>query len=117
MFGAYGSTYLTLRERDRDLTILRAVGFDSLHIRIILSIRTLFQVLLSFLFGWAIAWVAIRIFESTSPIMVHSIPLPVAISLKSMVIGFLLCVLFALLGVLLPTRHLRKTSVASMISR
>lgn len=117
MFGAYGSTYLTLSERDRDLTVLRAVGFDSIHIRLILSIRTLLQVFFAFLTGWGIAQIAIYFFEKTSPIMVHSIPLPVAISFQSIGIGFCLSVLFALLGVWLPTRHLRKTSVAEMIRR
>jgi hypothetical protein len=117
MLGAYGSTYLTLSERDRDLTVLRAIGFDSIHIRIILSTRTLIQVFIAFLSGWGIAFIAIRIFENISPIMIHSIPLPVTITAKSIVLGLLLSLFFSLLGVWLPTRHLRNTSVAEMISR
>jgi len=117
MLGVYGSTYLTLNERDRDLTILRAVGFDSIKIRLILSLRTLVQVTASYLLGWLIAFFSIQYFERLSPLMIHSIPLPVIISGRALIIGYALCLIFAWIGVWLPTSHLRKTSVAAMIHR
>jgi ABC-type lipoprotein release transport system permease subunit len=117
MFGVYGSTYLTLTERKRELTILRSVGFASRTIRLVLSMRTIIQVILAYLFSWVITLLAISWFESISPIMIHSIPLPVIISAKILFIGAFLSILFAWIGVWLPTRHLQKSSVISMIQR
>jgi len=117
MFGVYGSTYLTLTERKRELTILRSVGFTSGTIRVVLSMRTVIQVVLAYLFSWVITTLAIHWFESISPIMIHSIPLPVIISAKILLIGGFLSIFFAWIGVWLPTRHLQKSSVISMIQR
>jgi len=117
MFGVYGSTYLTLTERKRELTILRSVGFTSSTIRIVLSLRTVIQVILAYLFSWVVTTLAIHWFESISPIMIHSIPLPVIISAKILLVGAVLSIFFAWIGVWLPTRHLRKSSVISMIQR
>jgi ABC-type antimicrobial peptide transport system permease subunit len=117
MLGAYGTTYLTLRERGRELAILRAVGFDSIQIRLILSARTLIEVMLAFVSAWGIAFIAVHIFQQTDPILIHSVPMPVSITWPAIVWGFLLCLFFALVGVLLPTRHLRSTSVANNITR
>lgn len=117
MFGVYGSTYLTLTERKRELTILRSVGFTSRVIRMVLSMRTVLQVILAYLFSWVITTLAIYWFESISPIMIHSIPLPVIISAKILIVGAALSIFFAWIGVWLPTRHLQKSSVISMIQR
>jgi ABC-type lipoprotein release transport system permease subunit len=117
MFGVYGSTYLTLTERKRELTILRSVGFTSRTIRVVLSMRTVIQVILAYLFSWVITMFAIHWFESISPIMIHSIPLPVIISVKILLAGAVLSIFFAWIGVWLPTRHLQKSSVISMIQR
>lgn len=117
MFGVYGSTYLTLTERKRELTILRSVGFTSRTIRVILSLRTVIQVIAAYIFSWVITTLAIRWFESINPIMIHSIPLPVVISVKILLVGAVLSILFAWIGVWLPTRHLQKSSVISMIQR
>lgn len=117
MFGVYGSTYLTLTERKRELTILRSVGFASRTIRVVLSMRTVIQVILAYLFSWVITTLAIHWFESINPIMIHSIPLPVIISAKILLAGAVLAIFFAWIGVWLPTRHLQKSSVISMIQR
>lgn len=117
MFGVYGSTYLTLTERKRELTILRSVGFTSRTIRVVLSVRTIIQVVFAYLASWVITLIAIHGFESVSPIMIHSIPLPVIISAQVLLIGAILSILFAWIGVWLPTRHLQKSSVISMIQR
>ena len=117
MFGVYGSTYLTLTERKRELTILRSVGFTSRTIRVVLSMRTVIQVILAYLFSWVITTLAIHWFESINPIMIHSIPLPVIISAKILLVGAVLSIFFAWVGVWLPTRHLQKSSVISMIQR
>lgn len=117
MFGVYGSTYLTLTERKRELTILRSVGFTARTIRVVLSMRTVIQVILAYLVSWVITTITIHEFESVSPIMIHSIPLPVMISAKILFGGAFLSILFAWIGVWLPTRHLQKSSVISMIQR
>jgi ABC-type antimicrobial peptide transport system permease subunit len=117
MLGVYGSTYLTLTERSRELTILRSVGFETTVIRLILSLRTFIQVITAYLLSWGITYLAIQGFQKVTPLMIHSIPLPVVISMKSLGIGAVLSLLFAWIGVWLPTRHLHKTSVANMITR
>jgi len=117
MLGVYGSTYLTLSERRRELTILRSVGFSTRALREILGIRTLLQVLLAFGLGWGITSVTVQWFQKVEPIMIHSVPLPVIISLKVILIGLILSVFFAWIGVWLPTMHLRRSSVISMIQR
>lgn len=117
MFGVYGSTYLTLTERKRELTILRSVGFTSRTIRVVLSMRTVMQVIFAYLLSWVITTLAIHWFESINPIMIHSIPLPVIISAKILLVGAVLSIFFAWIGVWLPTRHLQKSSVISMIQR
>lgn len=117
MLGVYGSTNLTLTERSRELTILRAVGFGSRAIRLVLTLRTFVQVIAAFLLAWLISFVAIEWFQAIRPIVIHSLPLPVVISFKALGIGACLSILFAWLGVWLSTRHLRKSSVASMIQR
>lgn len=117
MFGVYGSTYLTLTERKRELTILRSVGFTARTIRVLLSMRTVLQVILAYLVSWMVTTLAIYWFESISPIMIHSIPLPVIISAKILLAGAALSIFFAWIGVWLPTRHLQKSSVISMIQR
>ena len=117
MLGVYGSTNLTLTERSRELTILRAVGFGSNAIRMVLTMRTFVQVIASFLLAWLISFIAIEWFQTIRPIVIHSVPLPVVISLNILAVGGCLSILFAWIGVWLPTRHLRNSSVASMIQR
>ena len=117
MFGVYGSTYLTLTERSRELTILRAVGFNSTSIRVILTIRTFILMAFAFFSGWVISGVVLLWFNEVKPIMVHAIPLPVIISVKILLLGILLSMFFSWIGVWLPTRHLKRTSVASMMQR
>ena len=117
MLGVYGSTYLTLSERKRELTILRSIGFGTQALRSILTLRTFVQVIFAYLLGWAITFGAIQWFQTIEPIMIHSVPLPVVISVKVSIIGLILSILFAWVGVLLPTMHLRRSSVISMIQR
>ncbi len=117
MLGVYGSTFLTLSERSRELTILRAVGFGTRAIRLVLSLRTLVQVVLAYLLSWLITYFAIQVFEGINPLMIHTLPLPVVISFKILAAGAVLSFFFAWIGVWLPTRHLRKSSVISMIQR
>ena len=117
MLGVYGSIYLTMYEKSRELTIIRSIGFNSQEIRWILSLRTSLQVIAAFFLGLGISFLAVKVYEKYYPIMVYSIPLPVIVSSNTLIIGIFCVLVFAWLGVWLPTRHLKKRTVISMLKR
>lgn len=117
IFGVYGSTYLVLAERKREITIMRAIGFSSLSLRVMLFLRSIIQVILAYLFSWALTALVIFWFESVSPIIIRSMPMPVFISPKTLLLGAIFSIFFAWIGVWLSTRHLKKGSVSNMIQR
>lgn len=115
MFGTYCNIFLILTERRREITILRAVGFQSGTIRGLITLRTLLQVAVGYLLSWGITSLLLLWFNKVNPLTLHSIPLPVSVSGMALLFGFVLSVLFGWVGVWLPTRHLRNRSVASFI--
>jgi ABC-type lipoprotein release transport system permease subunit len=115
MLGTYCNIFLILTERRRDITILRAVGFQSGAIRGLITFRTLLQVTAGYLLSWVIVTLLLLWFNKINPLNLHSIPLPVSISLETFLFGFFVSILFGWIGVWLPTRHLRNRSVASFI--
>jgi len=117
MFGTYGSIYLTLSERARELTILRAIGFSSGSIRWILSARTLIQVITAFIGSWIISIFVLMFLSSEYPIVVHAILLEVKITPGIFFLGILLALVFGWVGVLLPMIKVSKTEVHTMMAR
>jgi ABC-type lipoprotein release transport system permease subunit len=115
MLGTYGSIFLILTERGRDITILRAVGYQSGSIRGLITLRTLIQVALAYLLSWGFMTILLLWFNRINPLMLHSIPMPVIITGRALLIGAVLSLIFGGIGVWLPTRHLRNRSVASFI--
>ncbi len=115
MLGTYCNIFLILTERRREITILRAVGFQSGEIRGLIILRTLIQVTAGYLLSWVIVTLLLLWFNKINPLNLHSIPLPVSISLGAFLFGFFMSILFGWIGVWLPTRHLRNRSVASFI--
>lgn len=115
MLGTYCNIFLILTERRREITILRAVGFQSSAIRGLITLRTLIQVTAGYLLSWVIVTLLLLWFNKINPLNLHSIPLPVSISLDVFLIGFFMSIFFGWIGVWLPTRHLRNRSVASFI--
>jgi hypothetical protein len=116
-FGTYHTTGLTLVERSWEIAILRVVGFSKGAIRGFFFTRTLFQILIAYGVGWGVATLFIRWQQATSPIILHSAPLTLSLTTPGIFIGLVLTVLFALLGVWLPTGRQFHTTVAEQISR
>jgi ABC-type antimicrobial peptide transport system permease subunit len=117
MLGTYCNIFLILTERRKEITILRAVGFQSSTIRGLITLRTLIQVIAGYLLSWVIVSLLLLWFNKINPLNLHSIPLPVSISLGAFYFGLLISIVFGWIGVWLPTRHLRNSSVASFIHK
>lgn len=117
MFGTYGSIYLTLSERARELTILRAIGYSSSSIRAILSARTLIQVIAAFLASWIISIIILKFLSRVYPIVVHAIILEVKITPGIFFLGMLLALVFGWVGVLLPMIKVSNSEVHTMMAR
>ncbi len=117
MFGTYGSIYLTLSERNRELTILRAVGFSTRSIRSILSGRTLIQVIAAFFASWGISILILKYLSGVHPIVVHAILLEVTITPEIFFVGFILALVFSWVGILLPMIRVSNTEVHTMMAR
>ncbi len=115
MLGTYCNIFLILSERSRDITILRAIGFQSSSIRALITLRTLLQVCIGYFLSWGLTSLLLYWFNRINPLTLHSIPLPVVVSGKALLVGFILSLIFGWVGVWIPTRHLRNRSVASFI--
>ncbi len=117
MLGTYGSVFLILSERNREITILRACGFTSNNIRALILLRTLLQLLAAYLFGYGLTALVLSVLNKINPLTLHSIPLPVIITGKLFLSGLLLATLFGLAGVWMSTMHLENKSVAQLINK
>lgn len=117
MLGTYGSVFLILSERNREITILRACGFTSHNIRALILLRTLLQLLAAYLFGYGLTALVLSVLNKINPLTLHSIPLPVIITGKLFLSGLLLATLFGLAGVWMSTMHLENKSVAQLINK
>jgi ABC-type antimicrobial peptide transport system permease subunit len=117
MLGTYCNIFLILSERSREITILRAIGVQSGAIRGLIIFRTLLQVGVGYFLSWGFASLLLNWFNRVNPLTLHSIPLPVEVSGRALLLGLILSLLFGWIGVWIPTRHLRNRSVASFIQR
>jgi len=117
MLGTYCNIFLILSERSRDITILRAIGVQSGTIRALITFRTLLQIAIGYILSFFGTSLLLAWFNRINPLTLHSIPLPVSISGKALLIGFFLSLFFGWAGIWIPTRHLRNRSVASFIHK
>jgi hypothetical protein len=117
MFGTYGSVYLTLSERTREITILRAIGFSSLTIRMLLVLRSTIMVVIAFVVAWGISGILLNHFNSVSPLTINSLPLVVAIDGQILGLGLGLALIFSCIGVWMPTMRLNYSTVHESIQR
>jgi ABC-type antimicrobial peptide transport system permease subunit len=117
MLGTYCNIFLILSERSREITILRAMGFQAKTILRIITYRTMLQVMIAYMLSWIIASILLHIFNIVNPLNLHSIPLPVSISPLALLFGLFLALIFSFAGVWFPTRQLLTRSVASLIQK
>ena len=116
MFGTYGSVFLTLAERSRELTILRAVGYSSKAIRGILTLRTLMQIIIAFFLSWLLSIVLLNYISNRIPLVAHAILLDVSISPFILIAGLFLALLYGWIGVLMPMLRVTNSNVHSMMT-
>lgn len=116
MFGTYGSVFLTLAERSRELTILRAVGYSAKAIRGILTLRTLMQILIAFCLGGLLSAVLLDFISKRIPLVAHAIILDVTVTPLIFLGGFLLSLVFGWVGVLMPMLRVTKSNVHATIT-
>lgn len=116
MLGTYGSIFLILSERNREITILRACGITSHSIRGLIIVRTLLQLFIAYVFGYGITALVLLVLNKINPLTLHSIALPVTITGNIFLSGLALAMLFGFAGVWIPTMHLDRKSVARMIN-
>ncbi len=117
MIGTYGNVYLTLSERSREFTILRAVGYSPKTVRWILTGRSLAQLVIAFLGGWLLSLLILDYLSGKFPIIVHSILVELRITPFIFFAGLGLAVLFGWLGVMLSTLKETRAGVHSMMER
>ncbi len=115
MFGTYGTTFLTLAERNRDITILRAVGFGSRAVRSLLLLRTFIQLISAYLLAAGTSALILAALQRQNPLTVHAIPLDVRIDAGIFGIGLFLSLIFGGIGVKIPTLKLRQASIRETV--
>jgi ABC-type lipoprotein release transport system permease subunit len=117
IFGVYGSVYLTLSERNREITILRAIGFSTNTIRGLLILRSLILIVIAFIVSWGISTALLARFDQLSPLTINTLPLPVVVEGNILGLGILLSLICGCIGVWIPTIKLRFSSVQETIQR
>lgn len=113
MFGTYGSIFLLLSERSREVVILHAIGFSNRTLRGILSLRTMVQVMMAYLLSWGLSVLILQRISSKFPLIANAILLDVVITPRILLLGLLLATAFGLVGVLLPTLRLSRSNIHS----
>jgi ABC-type antimicrobial peptide transport system permease subunit len=110
-FGTYNAISLSLSERSHEILLLRVVGFTQGKLRGFLIVHTLVLASTAYLLGWVAAYIYM-IFQSThSPISIQAAPLVLNLSTPATLLGFLLTMIFAFLGVWLTIGHLSTHSL------
>lgn len=107
-FGTFNAVHLSLAERQRDLAILKAVGFLPASIHLFVWLRVLLQTLLACSAGWSVTVLFLRFFNARVTINIHAMPLSPGITLDDTLLAFGLSILFASLGVLIALHQQRR---------
>jgi len=105
-FGIYNAISLSLTERSREILLLRVVGFTQDKIRSFLLAHTLVLASAAYILGWTAAFIFINFQRTHAPISIQAAPLVLKLSSPATLLGFLLTVAFAFLGVWLTIGHL-----------
>lgn len=113
--GAYTATQLSLAERNREMGILRAVGFSRQTVGRLLLVRALLQSLLAYAAGLAAAWAYTVYRQSAAPIFIVGYPLTLELTLRQIWIGLAWTGGLAWLGAWLSTRGLSRVPVRDLL--
>jgi ABC-type antimicrobial peptide transport system permease subunit len=111
-FGTYNAISLSLTERSREIQLLRVVGFTQPKLRKVLLAHTLVLALSAYILGWLVAFMIVGYQQAHTPISIQAAPLVLNLSAVATLLGILLTVAFAFLGVWLTEGHLSKLSLS-----
>jgi hypothetical protein len=114
IFGTFNAASLTMVERKQDIAILQTIGFRSQVIRLFLLGRTLLQTLVAFLLAWGIV-VIITIYSLKFPVVFFAKTAVLRLSSKTILLGLLLTMLSASLGVWLTTHAQSNQNLADQL--
>jgi hypothetical protein len=114
IFGTYNAASLTMVERKQDIAILQTIGFTSRTIRLFLLGRTLLQTLVAFFLAWGIAEI-IALYSLKFPIVFFAKIAVLHLSPKTVLLGLVLTILSASLGVWLTTHAQSSQNLADQL--
>ena len=104
ILGSYNATGLSLVERQRQIGILRVVGFRPGSVRQLLLFQALAQGLAGFGLGLLVALAFVAYQQSTSQLYAYGWPLSFSLTLEIVALGLFLVIGLAGVGALLATR-------------
>jgi len=113
-FGTYNATRLSLTERGHEILLLHVLGFTQAKLRTFLFTRSLVLTLAAYLVGWSISWAFITYQGMHAPISIQAAPLILSLPPASSLLGLLLSVSFAFLGVWLTTGPLSRRGLSAL---
>jgi lipoprotein-releasing system permease protein len=114
IFGTFNAASLTMAERKQDIAILQTIGFRSRAIRLFLLGRTLLQTLVAFFLAWGVVAI-IAIYSLKFPIVFFAKTAVLHLSPKTILLGLLLTMLSASLGVWLTTHAQSSQNLADQL--
>ena len=114
IFGTFNATSLTMTERRRDIAILQTVGFRSSMIRLFLLGRMLLQTLVAFFLAWGVMLIIVKN-SLKFPIVFFAKAAILRLSPETILIGFLLTMLSASLGVWLTAQAQSSQTLADQL--
>jgi len=114
-FGTYTSTNLSLTERSREISILRAIGFPNNCLSRLLGLRAIMQALMAYIIGMVATFLYIAYRQSNTQLYVLGFNVSFKITWQIILGGFLLTTALALLGAWLSSRRLLHMSVNQML--
>jgi ABC-type lipoprotein release transport system permease subunit len=114
-FGAFNAATLLLMEHSREITLLRVVGFEAMHIRWLLFLRTTILMLAGFLMGCGLASGVTRVLQAGQAVAISGSILDLQVSLSTFGIGVILVLCSSILGVWLASMHLKHKSISAAL--
>ncbi len=115
ILGTYNATSLQLSEKERQLGILRIIGFEYRTIYRLQLAQTLFQSVVGFVFGLIATTFFLIFWGSSQQVFIFGWPLRFALTLSTVSLGLIFTLLFAWLGTLFATRRMINRSPAKAI--
>lgn len=115
ILGTYNATSLQLSEKERQLGILRVIGFEYQTIYRLQLAQTLFQSIFGFVFGLIAMTIFLLARGPSQQLFIFGWPLRFALTLSTVLLGLIFALLFGWLGTLFATRRMLFSSPAKAL--